>query len=348
MKKSFSMLLLATLAAIPLAFADPPADPHADPHADQPPTPPGDATTLETVTVTGDQPGPGMWKVSKGDHVLWILTTVYPLPKNMTWESKQVDEVIAQSQEVMANVTGDPEISFFHKITLLPSLMSAEKNPDGKTLKDVLSPADYDRWTTLKSKYIGRDSGVERKRPMLAAQELNKKAMEKLNLAGNNMVWDKVEAAAKKNRVRIVEPKASIPVDDPGQLIRDFKTTTGDLDAKCLSTTMSRFENDMHLMQERANAWAVGDMQTLKSSPIQQVRDRCADAIRANDRLNSTINAAINKMFDTWTAEAERALDKNTSTLAVIPLENLLADTKEFKGPLVRLREKGYTIEEPE
>ena len=93
-----------------------------------------------------------MWKVSKGDHVLWILTTVYPLPKKMMWESKQVDDVIAQSQEVMSNVVGDPEIGFFHKLTLLPSLMSAEKNPDGKTLKDVLSPADYTRWTALKEK----------------------------------------------------------------------------------------------------------------------------------------------------------------------------------------------------
>jgi uncharacterized protein YbaP (TraB family) len=333
--------LLTALGSASAAYAEPPTN-------DQPPTAPSDATTLETVTVTGEQPGPGLWKVSKGDHVLWILTTVYPLPKNMTWESKQVDDVIAQSQEVMANVVGDPEISFFHKITLLPSLMSAEKNPDGKTLKDVLPPADYARWTMLKEKYIGRDNGVERKRPIFAAQELNKRAMEKLGLAGNNMVWDKVVASAKKNRVPIVEPKANIPVDDPGQMIRDFKTTTGDLDARCLRTTMSRFENDMHLMQERGNAWAVGDMQTLKSMPLTQVRDTCAEAIRANDHLSNEITLAIDKMFSAWTAEAERALDKNTSTLAVIPLENLLVDDEKFKGPLARLRAKGYTIEEPE
>lgn len=340
MKKLLPMCLTAALSAVSFAHADPPAD--------QAPAPPNDATTLDTVTVTGEQPGPGMWKVSKGDHVLWILTTVYPLPKNMTWESKQVDDVIAQSQEVMANVTGDPEISFFHKLTLLPSLMSAEKNADGKTLKDVLSPTDYARWTTLKEKYIGRDNGVERKRPMLAAQELNKKAMDKLGLAGNGMVWDKVQASAKKDHVRIVEPTASIPIDDPGQMIREFKTTSGDLDAACLRTTMSRFENDMHLMQERANAWAVGDMQMLKSSPIQQVRDRCADAIRANAHLSETMNVAIDKMFTAWTAEAERAIAANTSTLAVIPLDNLLVDDATAKGPLARLRAKGYTIEEPE
>jgi hypothetical protein len=48
-----------------------------------PPTPatPADTTTLETVLVTGEQPGPGLWKVSHGDHVLWILGAQYPLPK---------------------------------------------------------------------------------------------------------------------------------------------------------------------------------------------------------------------------------------------------------------------------
>ena len=338
-------VLLASLGCATCVCAD--ALPE-NPPAVQSASPPGDATTLETVTVTGEQPGPGLWKVSKGDHVLWILTTVYPLPKNMTWESKQVDDVIAQSQEVMANVVGDLDISFFHKLTLLPSVLSAEKNPDGKTLKDVLSSADYARWTVLKEKYIGRDTAIERKRPMLAAQELNKKAMEKLGLAGNGMVWEKVEAAAKKNHVRIVEPKASIPVDDPGQTIRDFKTTTGNLDAGCLSTTMSRFENDMHLMQERANAWAVGDMQTLKTLPIQQVRDACVEAIRANPRLSDQMKVAVEKMVAAWTAEAERALEANASTLAVIPLDNLLVDSTTAKGPLARLRAKGYTIEEPE
>ena len=311
---------------------------------DSAPTPPADATTLETVTVTGEQPGPGLWKVSNGDHVLWILTTVYPLPKNMTWESKEVDDTIAQSQEVMANVVGDLDISFFHKLTLLPSVLSAEKNPDGKTLKDVLKPADYARWTVLKQKYIGRDGGVERKRPMVAAEELNKKAMEKLGLAGNGMVWEKIEATAKKDHVRIVEPKAKIPVDDPGQTLRDFKTTTGELDAGCLASTMSRFENDMHLMQERANAWAVGDMQTLRTMPITQVRDTCVEAIRSNQRLSNQMNTAIDTMINAWTAEAVRALGTNTSTLAVIPLENLLVKN----GPLDRLRAKGYMIEDPE
>jgi uncharacterized protein YbaP (TraB family) len=332
MTKSFSirLALVAAFACVAPAHADPP--------------PSTNATTLDTVMVTGEQPGPGLWKVSNGDHVLWILPTAYPLPKNMVWQSKEVEETIAQSQEVIANVSGKLDISFFHKLTLLPAAMSARKNPDGKTLKDVLSPADYARWTVLKSKYIGSDAGIEKFRPMVAAEELNKKAMDKSGLVGNDAVWKKVKDAAKKNHVRIVEPEATIPVDDPGQTIRDFKTTTGDLDAACLVATMRRFEADMDLMRRRANAWAVGDIQTLKTLQLPQVRDVCVEALRSNDRLSAQMNVAIDKMEFAWTTEAENSLAKNASTFAVIPMGNLLAKN----GPLDRLREKGYTVEEPE
>jgi uncharacterized protein YbaP (TraB family) len=324
------LALVAALACAAAAYADPP--------------PPASATTLDTVMVTGEQPGPGLWKVSNGDHVLWILPTAYPLPKNMVWQSNEVENTIAQSQEVIANVSGKLDISFFHKLTLLPAAMSARKNPDGKTLKDVLTPQDYARWTTLKAKYIGSDSGIENFRPMVAAQELNRKAMEKSGLVGNDAVWDKVKKAAKNDRVRIVEPEATIPIDDPGQTIRDFKTTTGDLDAACLVATMRRFEDDMNVMQQRANAWAVGDIQALKTLPLPQVRDVCAQALRSNDRLSAQMTVAIDKMVGAWTAEAESSLVKNTSTFAVIPMENLLAKD----GPLDRLRAKGYAVEEPE
>jgi hypothetical protein len=42
------------------------------------------ATELDQVLVTGEQPGPGLWKVSKDDHVLWILGTLAPLPQKMS------------------------------------------------------------------------------------------------------------------------------------------------------------------------------------------------------------------------------------------------------------------------
>src|SRR3982751_3974391 len=89
----------------------------------QTPEPPESANTAElpTIVVSGEQPGPGLWKVSTGDHVLWILGTLTPLPKDMHWQSKEVEAAIASAQGVLdpPRVKIDADVGFFGKIALL-------------------------------------------------------------------------------------------------------------------------------------------------------------------------------------------------------------------------------------
>ena len=54
---------------------------------------------LEEVVVVGRLPGPPLWKVTNGEHVLWILPLVNLYPKKMEWESTRVEALIAGSQE---------------------------------------------------------------------------------------------------------------------------------------------------------------------------------------------------------------------------------------------------------
>lgn len=109
---------------------------------------------LETVVVTGVQPGPGMWKVSRGDHVLWVLGTLVPLPRHISWQSRNVESTIAKSQEVILapEVSISAKVGFFGMLGVLPSLIGVRKNPNDAKLKDVV-PADlYARWTVLKAR----------------------------------------------------------------------------------------------------------------------------------------------------------------------------------------------------
>lgn len=62
------------------------------------PAPAPAVVDLEAMVVRGVQPGPGLWKVSKGDHVLWILGTLSPLPKRLQWQATEVETIIGQSQ----------------------------------------------------------------------------------------------------------------------------------------------------------------------------------------------------------------------------------------------------------
>jgi uncharacterized protein YbaP (TraB family) len=330
-----AMLLLSTAA-----FAQTPPEPVPEP---APAT--DEATALDTVLVTGEQPGPGLWKVSKGDHVLWILGTQYPLPKKMTWRADEVEQTIADSQEVIADATGKADIGFFRALTLVPAVLGARKNPDHATLRDVLPPDLYARWLVLKAKYVGHDSGIEKLRPMIAANELYDKALDKSGLVRNGEVWESVKRTAKKNHVRVTEPEAAIPVDDPKQTIEDFKSTTGDLDVACLAATIRRLETDLEAMRQRANAWAIGDVDALKNLPYEDLKAPCIAALEANSRLHKQLDAAKVQIMNVWLTAADKALANNRSTLAVLPMAELLNDTD---SRLARLRAKGYTVEEPE
>ena len=128
------------------------------------PASPSSVTNLAAVAVSGVQPGPGLWKVSKGGHSMLLLGVISPLPQLMQWRSADVETAISGSQQVLQlpDVKLKVDVSFVGKLFLLPSAYSARKNDNGATLQQVLPAPLYGRWETLKLKYIGRDSGIER------------------------------------------------------------------------------------------------------------------------------------------------------------------------------------------
>ena len=237
-----AMPLHAQQAAPQAAVADPPVSTQAVP---------GDGIRTEaTVVVTGEQPGPGLWLVRKGGHDLWILGTLNPLPAGMRWQSKQVEQVIANAQEVIRapRVSFDVKVGFFRGLTLLPSMLGARKNPDGKTLQQVVSPESYARWKALKARYIGNDGGVEKWRPLFAAQELYKEAMKKSGLDNAKSVWPVIDKAIETHHPNVTVVKEEIVVKDPKPLLKEFSKTTLD-DIACFENTMTRIETDLDAMR---------------------------------------------------------------------------------------------------
>lgn len=302
--------------------------------------------TLDTVLVTGERPGPGLWKVTRrdSDHVLWILGTQAPLPKTMHWRTDETEKIIAQSQEVLTDAQAELKVGFFRSIFLLPAALGAKKNADGKTLKDIL-PADlYARWLPLKRRYLGDDDGVERLRPILAANELYGKAIGKSGMTNKNALWPAIEKIAHRHRVPIREIDVAIPLDNARQAIDDFRSTAGQLDVDCLATTVARLETDLDAMRARANAWAVGDLEKLNSLPYPDQRAACLNALAANANLRDKLEDAKRRIRSEWLQAAEGALWDNPSTFALLPIAELTA----ADGRIALMRDKGYVVEQPQ
>jgi hypothetical protein len=338
-----SLLAFATALAQPAAAVDPtPATTPA----------PGPATAvLETVLVSGEQPGPGMWKVSKGDNVLWIVGVQSPMPKKMTWRAKKVEATVANSQEVLGQPSASvslKQIGYFRALTLIPSAMESVKNPDGATLREILPAGVYTRWVALRSKYIGEyqddDNDLERSRPMFAAGKLYREAIAKGGMTFTSPVTAVINDAAKKHNVKVTPVTITPPTDNARSAINELKKTRlADLD--CFTKTIERIETDLQAMRLRANAWATGDINAIRALPVNDQRAACEAAIRDAGFVKTLgVQDLPAQIEAAWMNAAEAALTKNKSTVATLSMPQLLTPN----GYLSKLKAKGYLVEEPD
>lgn len=344
------MLLCLALVALPLAAnAQTPAAGEPAPQtqaAGLQAKPESDAIVdMDTVVVSGSQPGPGLWRVSKGDHVLWILGTQSPLPRRMEWESGPVEKVVSQSQEVIQppSVGVKADVGFFGMLGLIPSAFKARRNPDDKTLQQLVPPAQYARWQALKARYIGSDRGIERWRPVFAALELYDKAIEKSGMTNVGVVGPAVAKMAKRYKVKVTPAKVEIPIAEPKRALKEFASSSLN-DLQCFERTLDRIEGDLDNMVARANAWAVGDINLLRDLPANTQFAACSAAFtEAGLARKYGMNDLAQQVERKWMAVAEAALAKNTSSFAVLPIGELL----KTDGYMAKLQAKGYEVQAP-
>ncbi len=299
----------------------------------------------EQVLVVGKRPGPGLWKISKDEHVLWVFATYSPLPKKMEWRAHQVEAILAQSQEYLAPPSTTTDVGFLRQLTLVPKLIGIKKNPGGATLQDVLRPDVYARWLPLKAKYIGKDEGIERERPIFAAETLYRKGLNHAGLTRSTQVQEAIEHIVKARNIKTTATVIVVPVIDPGRLLTDLKKADID-DAACFSTTLERLETDLDALRARANAWAIGDLAAIRNLRLANRTGACHAAIFDSALLQAQpgMQSAQARMRAAWLTSAEQALAANRSTFAVLPLNDVL----DPNGVLAQLQAKGYQVDQPE
>ncbi|HEX7326732.1 MAG TPA: TraB/GumN family protein [Rhodanobacteraceae bacterium] len=330
----------ATSTPAPAASAAAPAASTALPPA------PAGVTTLQTVDVTGVMPGPGLWKVTRGDHALWILGVVPTLPAGVRWQSDQVAQTIAASQTVIdaPDVKLKVDTNWLGKLFLLPTLYHAQRNPDGKTLKDVLPAPLYARWEAAKQRYFGDDRGIERYKPILAAAKLLRRALKENKLRGDSEITHAVVAMAKQHNVKLVKPQTTLEVHDPRQALKAFEASGPDGEA-CLGLVLDMLQHQLPDLRQRANAWATGDLATLRRIPQSAYRATCRSAITGAGFAKSLgIDNLPAREEGAWLGAADTALATNAQSFAVLPMHQLL----DAHGYLAALQARGYSVTAPD
>jgi uncharacterized protein YbaP (TraB family) len=339
-----NVILTGLLAALVVSPAWPQSSPATPGSAPAPSS--KNAKLLQTVTVTGEQPGPGLWKVSKDGHVMWVLGTLSPLPKHMEWKTTEVEQTLERSQEMIEQPRAEVKVdaSFFTKLAMLPSVYGARKNPDGKDLQQILPPEIYAHWQAVKPRYFGSDSGIEYWRPILVAWKLYQKALDQAGLTGARDVAKVVQKLADRHDIKRTPVKYQLVVAHPRDALDAVKQTNLH-DISCFNQTLTTVDHDMDTLTERANAWSTGDIDTLRNMAINERQESCLIAV-----INADVSGQLGlhdlpqQIEAVWQQAAQAAMARNAQTFAILPMEEILSPD----GYLAHLKARGYTVQSPE
>lgn len=288
---------------------------------------------LDELTVTGERTGPGMWHVHRGSAQLWILGTISPLPKGITWRSKQVEQVLATTQHVL--VPKPLEIGIVRILWLLITEHDVLMVHGGKRLKDVLPAPLHERFAVQRARFTKDADKWERYRPIVAAAFLQQAAFHSVGLSARLDLGAAVRALAKKQDVPVEEVK----IAGVGDFLDTLKAMPPATEDACVDASLVTVESGLPRLIERARAWSTGDVERIESLPQPAEVDACLNALD-NGSAKGDILARVR---GAWLAAMDQYLDRGGVTLAVVNMDLLLG-----RGNLLDiLRAQGYEVDPP-
>jgi uncharacterized protein YbaP (TraB family) len=288
---------------------------------------------LDEIIVTAERAGPGMWHVHRGAANVWILGSISPLPRDITWRSRQVEQVLESTSQVL--VQKPLEISVPRILWMLIADRKYLMVGGGKRLKDVLPPDLHARFSAQRSKVTDEADKWERYRPIIAAAFLQQAVFHRVNLSMRLDLGAALRALAKKHGVRIEE----IRVAGVSDMLEALKTMPPATERTCVEASLTTLETGLPRLVDRAQAWAVGNVDRIENLPELKEVDACRTALDAGKGALDVIG----RIRQTWLENIEKYLRSAGTTIAVINLDMLL----ERGGLLDELRAKGYEVDPP-
>jgi uncharacterized protein YbaP (TraB family) len=298
--------------------------------ADEPAAP----AALDEIVVSGERAGPGMWHVHHGSADVWLLGSLSPLPRGITWRSRQVEQVLATTSQVL--VQKPFEISMPRILWVLLTERSVVLETGGKRLKDVLPSLLYQRFAALRLEYADDPAKWEHYRPIIAAALLQQAAFHRIGLSMRLDLGAAVRLLAKERHVRVAEIKMAAV----GDMLDALKTMPALTEDTCVEASLVTIEHALPRLMERAQAWVNGNIERLQELPLPVEVDACRDALDAGHGALDVIG----RLRQSWLLAVEKYLQGTGTTIAVVNLDLLVQQG----GLLDGLRAAGYQIDAPE
>jgi uncharacterized protein YbaP (TraB family) len=283
----------------------------------------------EVVVVSAQASGPALWHLKKGDSEIWILGTIGAMPEKLAWNSGHLADVIDGARVVLTPPTASAGL--FETSWFLLTNRGLLSMPDDKKLEDSL-PAD------LRTRFVAARTSLKLDAdhfdddpPVIAALKLetNFDEAKKLNSDEPRETVDKI---ARQKHV----PVKSIAEYGALGLVKELLRLPQETQRVCLEAAVRDVELRSVHAAPAAEAWAAGDVKTVKAHYTPQIFEQCAKATVSFNRLYERSVADYLKAIN-------EALSKPGKAVLLTDIGGLLRNT----GVAQQLRSDGVTIEGP-
>ncbi len=266
-------------------------------------------------------PGPAMWKLAKGDSVVWILGTLHESPKVVNWDSTRFRRILDG-----ANLLILPRVD-------TRTIPQRDKQlPASQRLENVVSAATYQRYQTMVKSEKADDGPRMAYKPAWAGSWLMAEVYE-THAFSSRIVPQELPAFARAKDVAIKYIDRHTKSLEQRQYAA-FDATTGEA---CLNAYLDGIDHDLATTNEMGVAWAQGDVATILAHHQDPAWIACILAQPEYARIYETY------AVDDMVKATDDALLVPGKSVAVMPLSDLLRRD----GILDRLRAQGVTITAP-
>lgn len=279
------------------------------------------------VVVVGRRPGPALWRVKRGDAEVVVLGGLSPLPHMLQWDTQRVERAMDGARVVILPPTGrlgalDLVYMLFHQGEL--------KLPPGQSLWDRLTPDQRRRFDNLRLQAKTEPKRYERLKPAIAAFNLLAD-FEKAAGLSSAKPGSTVKALAEAHHV----PTRASGGIQVGQFFRAIVAMDPAAERACTDAALAEADRAASMARPLADAWAVGDLKTVRADYLPTGFDRCL--------AGSGLQGFFDKQIRDSTASIDAALAKGGKTVAVVDIRLLLS----ADGVLDRLKAEGAEISLP-
>lgn len=352
----------------PAASEAPPSPPATEQPPAQSSTSAGeDEQAPEELLVTGEHPGPGLWRASRDGRELWILGLVDYFPKRATWRSKDVESIVAQADAILPDrAEADLGIGPIRTLRLVASVFGpafssvTAKHEAGKTARELLDPQVY-RFSALRRATGFKDNELERAVFARAGLELTSAMQKILGIDDARNLKRQVGRIVDRNKKSKVDISYDLPdrvkklifrKETIQQFIEIMKLSVSHDDVDCFKQDLDNIEEGLPIELTRARAWALGDVDALVRLPPAR-RNACQEQATASlgavfDRIKTDPQwrAAFEGAPDSrevWRRGVLDAVGSHRSSFLAIGIGRVLGPN----GVLMLFEKNGYQIEPP-